>query len=118
MVETLGRGSTKNLSGSSRWPASRWRDTHRGDADELAASKAAPDIDVDSEFRDDMVLETSPEGAGATDGVPAQNEGEDHLASGEDDLPVRQEVGAALSKVMKLPKIAQRPPFSSNRENA
>ena len=69
-------------------------------------------MDADSEFRDDMVLETSPEGAGATDGALAQNEGENHLASGEGDLPVRQEVGAALCKVMKVPKIAQRPPFS------
>ena len=55
--------------------------------DELAAASLS-DMDVDSESRDDVVLETSPEGAGATGGVPAQNEGMEQLAPGEDDSPM------------------------------
>ena len=38
----------------------------RGDVYELFAAKMAPDMDVDMESRDDVVLETSPECVGAT----------------------------------------------------
>ena len=42
----------------------------------------------------------------------AQNEGMDQLSSGEGDPPMRGEHGAVISKVITLPKTAQRPPYS------
>ena len=61
----------------------------RGDVYELFAAKMAPDMDVDMESRDDVVLETSPECVGATGEASAQNEGMDQLSSGEGDPPMR-----------------------------
>ena len=86
----------------------------RGDVCELFAAKMAPDMDVDMvmESRDDVVLETSPECVGATDEASAQNEGMDQLSSGEGDPPMRGEHGVVSSKVITLPKTAQRPPYS------
>ena len=63
-------------------------------------------MDPESESDDGMDLETSPDAAKATGGAQAQNEGEDQLAPGEDDPPEGRDFGAALSKVMKLPKTA------------
>ena len=76
----------------------------RGDVYELFAAKMAPDMDVDMESRDDVVLETSPECVGATGEESAQNEGMEQLVPGEGDPPMRGEHGAVISKVIKLPK--------------
>ena len=48
--------------------------------DELAAASMSADMDVDSEYRDDVVLETSPEGARATGEASAQNRRDSNAA--------------------------------------
>ena len=80
--------------------------------DELAAAKMAPDMDVDMESGDDVVLETSTEGAEATCEASAKNECMDQLSSGEGDPPKRGVPGAVVAEVTKPPKTAQRPPNS------
>ena len=85
------RGSIWLGLGTKIYPVAREGQLHagatpppRGDVYELFAAEMAPDMDVDMESRDDVVLtpvllETSPECVGTTGEASAQNEGMEQL---------------------------------------